>query len=233
MTTKRRARPAARDDGALPRAVRKGIGERKLVEEALRESEARLVRVLEGSSDGFGDFDATTGRVSITPRYAEIYGLPAGTREIPVEALLALVDPADLPAIQADMAAIRMGEKDAHVWEFRIRRADGSTRWVQSRGKVLGRDANGAPLHVSGSTTDITERKRVEEERERLVRELQAALEQVRTLSGIVPICSGCKKIRDDEGYWEQVEAYVSRHTVARFSHGICPDCAKRLFPED
>jgi len=204
---------------------------RKQAEEALLESEARLARVLEGSSDGFGDFDAATGDVSITPRYREIYGLPTGTRKISVEALLAFVEPADLPPIQADLAAIAAGEKDAHVWEFRIRRADGTTRWLQSRGRVLGRDASGRPVHVSGATTDITERKRIEEDRERLVLELRSALEQVKTLSGIVPICSGCKKIRDDKGYWEQVEAYVSRHTDARFSHGICPDCVKRLYP--
>jgi PAS domain S-box-containing protein len=224
-----------RSDGTLPYfvAILKDIGRRKQAEEALRESEARLARVLEGSSDGFGDFRASTGCVSVTPRFCEIYGLPAHAKEISVEALMAFVETADLPPILADMEAIRAGEKDSHVWEFRIRRADGATRWLQSRGRVVGRDASGNPAHVSGATTDITERKRIEEDRERLVRELRGALEQVKTLSGIVPICSGCKKIRDDKGYWQQVEAYVSRHTEARFSHGICPDCVKRLYPED
>jgi PAS domain S-box-containing protein len=214
-------------------AILHDIGMRKEAEEAYRQAEARLVRVLDGSSDGFGDFDAATGCVSITPRYCEIYGLPEGTKEISVEALMAFVEPADVPPILADLEAIRTGEKDAHVWEFRIRRKDGSTRWLQSRGRVMRRDESGNPLHVSGATTDITERKRTEAERERLVLELRGAVEQVKTLSGIVPICSGCKKIRDDKGFWEQVEAYVSRHTDARFSHGICPDCMKRLFPED
>jgi two-component system sensor histidine kinase/response regulator len=68
-------------------------------------------------------------------------------------------------------------------------------------------------------------------ERERLIASLQKALDEVKTLSGIVPICAACKRIRDDEGYWSQVEAYVSRHTEARFSHGICPECAARLYP--
>jgi DNA-binding response OmpR family regulator len=62
--------------------------------------------------------------------------------------------------------------------------------------------------------------------------ELLQALEQVRTLSGIVPICMHCKNIRDDKGYWEKVEAYVSSHTDARFSHGICPECLKKHYPE-
>jgi phosphoserine phosphatase RsbU/P len=62
--------------------------------------------------------------------------------------------------------------------------------------------------------------------------ELRQALDQIKTLRGIVPICAHCKKIRDDQGYWNQVEAYVSRHSEARFSHGICPDCTRTFFPE-
>ena len=69
-------------------------------------------------------------------------------------------------------------------------------------------------------------------EREKIIQELKRAIEQVKTLKGIVPICASCKKIRDDKGYWEQVESYVSRHTEAEFSHGICPDCMKALYPE-
>jgi AmiR/NasT family two-component response regulator len=66
----------------------------------------------------------------------------------------------------------------------------------------------------------------------RLNAELQAALDQVRTLSGLLPICAACKKIRDDQGYWHQVESYIQEHSDAKFSHGICPDCARKLYPE-
>ena len=79
---------------------------------------------------------------------------------------------------------------------------------------------------------DITERKRAEEALEEERRQLRQALDEVRTLRGIVPICANCKKIRDDEGYWNQVEKYVSDHTEAKFSHGICPDCIKIVYPE-
>ncbi len=64
------------------------------------------------------------------------------------------------------------------------------------------------------------------------VTELQEALNQINTLKGILPICANCKKIRDDAGYWQQVEAYISKYTSAEFSHGICPDCMKKLYPE-
>ena len=62
--------------------------------------------------------------------------------------------------------------------------------------------------------------------------ELQVALENVKTLSGLVPICSSCKKIRDDQGYWHQVEEYIHAHSNAQFSHGICPECFKKMYPE-
>ena len=64
------------------------------------------------------------------------------------------------------------------------------------------------------------------------VQELQKALNEVRTLRGIIPMCSSCNKIRDDQGYWNQVEAYVRDHTEAEFSHSICPECMKELYPE-
>jgi len=64
------------------------------------------------------------------------------------------------------------------------------------------------------------------------IEELRQALDQVKTLRGIVPICANCKKIRDDKGYWNQVEAYVCQHTEAEFTHGICPECMKTLYPE-
>lgn len=70
------------------------------------------------------------------------------------------------------------------------------------------------------------------EARERLILELQDTLAQVKTLSGLLPICSSCKKIRDDEGYWNQLEAYVQDHSDVVFSHGLCPECAKTLYPE-
>jgi PAS domain-containing protein len=79
---------------------------------------------------------------------------------------------------------------------------------------------------------DITERKRIEEERERLNVELKDALEKIKTLTGLIPICAGCKKIRDDKGYWNQLELYVEEHSDAVFSHGLCPECFQKYFPE-
>ena len=83
-----------------------------------------------------------------------------------------------------------------------------------------------------GISTDITDRKQAEEKQAKLVAELQKALSEVRTLRGFLPICSHCKKIRDDKGYWGQIESYIQEHSDAEFSHGICPECAKKYYPD-
>lgn len=79
---------------------------------------------------------------------------------------------------------------------------------------------------------DVTERVHTEEAREKLLRELQEALSKVRTLSGLLPICAACKKIRDDQGYWNRIEDYLRSHSEVDFSHSICPDCTEKLYPE-
>lgn len=79
---------------------------------------------------------------------------------------------------------------------------------------------------------DISARRKAESERELVIRELKSALDQIKTLRGILPICAKCKKIRDDKGYWQQVEAYVTRHTDAHFSHGMCPGCLEEMYNE-
>lgn len=84
-------------------------------------------------------------------------------------------------------------------------------------------------VHVA---VDITERKEAEDEKSRLIEELQQALARIRKLEGIIPICSYCRKIRNDDGYWTQLEKYISDHSEVRFSHGMCEECAKKNFPE-
>lgn len=79
---------------------------------------------------------------------------------------------------------------------------------------------------------DMEEREQAQVEKDKLITELKDALGKVKTLSGMLPICSSCKKIRDDKGYWNQIEAYVHDHSDAEFSHGLCPECAKKYFPE-
>jgi methyl-accepting chemotaxis protein len=87
-------------------------------------------------------------------------------------------------------------------------------------------------VSIKNLEKEITDRERAEEEREKLIHELQEALNKIKTLRGLIPICASCKKIRDDKGYWNQIETYIRDHSEADFSHGICPECAKKLYPE-
>jgi Na+/melibiose symporter-like transporter len=79
---------------------------------------------------------------------------------------------------------------------------------------------------------EMTERKRSQIEKDHLIVELKEALRKIKTLSGFLPICATCKKIRDDKGYWNQIESYIETHSEAEFSHSICPDCAKKFYPD-
>ena len=91
---------------------------------------------------------------------------------------------------------------------------------------------SGELLGAVETLQDITVLKQMEEEKERLNVELKEALQQIKTLSGLIPICAACKKIRDDKGYWNQLENYLEEHSDAVFSHGLCPECFREYFPE-
>ncbi|MDH3348022.1 MAG: PAS domain S-box protein [Desulfobulbaceae bacterium] len=85
---------------------------------------------------------------------------------------------------------------------------------------------------ILSTCRDVTERRKAAEDLARKNVELQEALDNVRTLSGLLPICASCKNIRDDKGYWRQIESYIMKHTDTQFTHGICPDCMTKLYPE-
>jgi PAS domain S-box-containing protein len=95
------------------------------------------------------------------------------------------------------------------------------------------RDGDGNFLGVIETIQDVSERKMLEDEREGLIAELQKALATIRTLRGLIPMCAWCRKIRDDDGYWKQVESYIQEHSEAKFTHGICPECEERFKDED
>jgi PAS domain S-box-containing protein len=140
--------------------------------------------------------------------------------------------PEDLPRLLADLANEATGQGVPIT--RRHQKKDGTFIDVEIVAHVTSFGEWNARLTV---LTDVTERRRSEEalrlsraERERMIDELQEALASVKTLRGLIPICASCKKIRDDTGYWSQVEVYVRERSEAEFSHSICPDCMKRLY---
>lgn len=120
---------------------------------------------------------------------------------------------------------------------FRDGSADVQAGFLTSDGRVLPHLFTGYRFvqdslnYLVGIGLDISDRLKVEREKEELIVRLQESLSKVKQLSGFLPICASCKNIRDDEGYWNQIESYLREHSEVEFSHGICPDCAKKLYP--
>ncbi len=140
-------------------------------------------------------------------------------KELMSRPFIEFVHPDDRERTMKQNAHVRGGGQ-ALAFENRYLCKDGSFRWFRW---------NAAPDSgekvIYSVARDVTESKQAEEEREKLVRELQAALAEAKTLREILPICSYCRKIRDDGNYWHHVEDYISQHTTTMFSHGICPSC--------
>lgn len=144
--------------------------------------------------------------------------------ELMARPFIEFVHPDDRERTLAQNQAVRAGGQ-ARSFENRYLCKDGSSRWFRWNAAP---DAPGQTIY--SVARDVTESKLAEDERERLIRELQLALAEVRQLRAILPICSYCRKIRDDENSWHTVEGYIAHHTATRFSHGICPSCEEREF---
>src|ERR1700694_804660 len=140
-------------------------------------------------------------------------------KELMSRPFIEFVHPDDRERTLKQNAEVRSGWQ-ALAFENRYLCKDGSYRWFRWNAT-----SDSIEKVIYSAARDLTASKQAEEEREQLVRELQAALAEVKTLREILPICSYCRKIRDDENYWHTVESYISEHTASRFSHSICPSC--------
>jgi two-component system, cell cycle sensor histidine kinase and response regulator CckA len=129
-----------------------------------------------------------------------------------------------------NMEQIKRGETSARHETLRVRK-DGQFIPISVTVSPI-KDGKGQIIGASAIARDITQRKHEERERTELIQELTDALKQVKTLTGLLPICATCKRIRDDKGYWQQLETYISSHTSAILTHGICPECFKNFKAE-
>ena len=140
-------------------------------------------------------------------------------QELMARPFIEFVHPDDRERTLERNAAVRAGSP-AIGFENRYLHRDGSFRWFRW---TAAPDSDHGLIY--SAAREVTDLKRVEADRDRLVDELRAALAEVRTLRSILPICSYCRRIRDDDDAWHSVEQYVSAHTDVQFSHGICPSC--------
>jgi PAS domain S-box-containing protein len=205
------------------------VTSRVRVEDALRLSEAKHRDLCAYLPESVYEADLE-GKVTFANWTAlEAFGyteqdLAAGLKVIE---LIAAVDQA---RAWRNIQRVIAGE-DVGANEYLVGRRDGNTFPALVRTRPI-RDDSGSTIGFRGVAVDISDRKRVEEEREKLIRELQQALAKIKTLHGLIPICASCKNVRDDDGYWHEVEAYIREHSTAEFSHSICPECRKKLYPE-
>lgn len=197
---------------------------------SLRESEARFRQFAENINDVFWmtNLDGSE-MIYINANYEHLWGHSCQNLHEHPRSWQNNVHPDDREPLNNLLKTL--DDTWPNCLEYRIVRPDGSVRWVQDRSFPVRNEA-GEVYRLAGIATDITERKQDEAEREQLIHELREALDTIKTLSGIIPICAGCKKIRDEGGHWQPVEVYVRNHTEAEFSHSLCSDCAKVLYPD-
>ncbi len=221
--------PIQNKDGSISKiAVFRDITELLQSEEKLKQSENKFKSFAEQSLTGVyllrnGDFKY------VNPKFAQIFGYTTeeclGKMFFPK-----LVYPKDLSKVKEQIEKRETGKVETVQYTFRGLKKSGEIIYLEIFGSSVVIDNK---LSALGTILDISDRKLAEQEREKLVCDLQKALKDVKQLSGLIPICSNCKKIRDDKGYWNQIEKYISEKSDVEFSHGICSECSDELYGKD
>ncbi len=208
-------------------AISRDVSERKQFEMKLQESENKFRDLAEKSVVGIYLIQDETFKY-VNPILAQIFGYTVDEivgKKGPVD----LVLPEDWPLAKENLQKRISGEVTSSRYEFRGKTKNQTVIYIEAYGTRT--VYQGQPA-IIGTVLDISERKLAEEERDLLIMDHLEALSRIKTLSGLLPICAACKRIRDDKGYWSQIETYISQHSDALFSHGICPDCAKNMYPK-
>jgi PAS domain S-box-containing protein len=201
----------------------------KQAEEKILESEKRYRSLIELSPLGIGITNTKGVIVNANQSLAAMLGYEI--EELLGLSLRDMTHPDDLQPESELIQSLLNNEEKSFSLEKRYKHKNGHCFWVNvTIAKMVYHTGN--EVFVFGFAEDISNRKQMELEREKLINELQDALAEIKELRGFLPICANCKKIRDDDGYWQQVEKYITDRTDAQFSHSICPDCAKTFYSD-
>ena len=203
------------------------ITDRRRIEEALKVSETRFRRLFETAKDGILILDGETGQIAeVNPFLMEMLGY--NREELLGKRLWEIGAFMDIEKSKASFLELKSKEYIRYE-NLPLETKDGRIFNVEFVSNVY--RVNHTKV-IQCNIRDITERRRAEEEREKLIIQLQEAISKIKMLSGLLPICASCKKIRNDQGYWEQIENYIRDHSEAEFNHSLCPECVKKLYPE-
>jgi PAS domain S-box-containing protein len=212
--------------------------ELKRTEEVLRESEEKYRSLLETSTQGILIYDQNGILQLVNPAMVNLLGAKS-YEELVGRPYFDFIHPDDRAESRTRIEKMfSVCEKNEELNEGQVSVKAREHRMIKVNGEVVSVESAGVAfqhqgiIYLQGIFRDITKRKQAEEEREKLILELKDALSKIKILSGLLPICASCKKIRNDEGYWEQIEGYIKERSDAEFSHGICPECMKKLYPD-
>ncbi len=194
-------------------------------ERRLRNRERQLAEAQAIAHVGSWEWDLATGAVTWSDEQCRLVGIPVGS-PASYDGFVARVHPEDRDRVERIITQ-GLAERRTEEYEWRLVRSDGAIRHMHTV-SVVATDAVGKAVRMAGTSVDITDRKIAEENQQTLLRELQTALAEVKTLQGLIKICATCKRVLTDQGGWEQFESYVRGHSDVEFSHGICPDCARK-----
>ena len=197
------------DCGTLWVTVQLDVSARKHAEAELRRSEERLGLVLEATGGGAWDWNIQTGEVYFSPYWVSSLGYAAADVPRTVTFWEGIIHPNDMPRIRKALAAHFEGHTATYECVTRLRRKDGTWRWNLDRGRVVERTPGGEPLRMVGTDTDLSEQR-------------------WSGLREFIPICAGCKQIREENGHWRSLEKHFGERSLAQFSHGLCPDCHRK-----
>ena len=182
-----------------------------------------LASIVESSADAIYGKNLDSLIVSWNPAAERLFGY--SVEEIIGKSTAQLVPEHRNGEVREILARVREGEIIAERETERLHKNGGLIPVSVTVSPI--RNNLGEVIGASSITRDITRQKQAEDERQKLIQSLMASAQHVRMLSGLLPICATCKRIRDDKGYWQQVESYISKHSEVTFSHSICPVCAE------
>lgn len=215
------------------------MSESKNLNQKLADAERKYRLLAENLVDAIWVVDLETMRyIYISPSVEELRGYTAA--EVQSQIITEFLSPESLNEVRSvlaeEVANFKRGVRRKRRMELLMRHKDGHMMWVEIIARLFMQDGN---LRIIGVTRDIDRRKKLEMERDDLVAELSRALAEEkrlrrenRVLRGLLPICAECKRIRDQNGEWHDLERYIEEHSEASFTHTICPACKIKLYPE-
>ena len=211
--------------------LEKQMAQEKIIREKLKDNEERLKETQNIARLGSWELDVPNNKIWWSEETYRIFGFTKGDG-IAFEEFTQSIHPEDKKNV-TDLISQAIQQATPLALDYRIILPSGDIRYLHEESRTIYDEAHEKVAKRVGSVQDITKQRLIEKERENLIKKLEKSFEEIQILRGILPICSYCKNIRNDKGYYEQIENYIHKHSGVKFTHTICPSCMKIQFPEE